>query len=361
MSVMQRNLLPLVAASALGLLLGCSDAEIEPTSAVLRGEIVELGPQPEEPIAAAPTEPIAAIGGPCLGTLRDEADAIRYGELTSAASRAEREQDYVAAVDLAKQVVRAGCFNSYWWRKLAELQLHIERPADAVAALAAYHDRGGNDVDAWLQDPEGSLRVLSEMDAYVESALARDLAGERAAADQRRGEAIRNLASMSKPAENYTAQDACPGECCMFGEWTALDPNTLYRAPESAEAVGDIAAGQTVDALGGQMRLRPTPVLVRFAGIDGLTANEGDIVFLLDYQGESFGHIWVNGQVQSASWFGAREICPFPNQECWGEVLRPEDAGEWNNGVWWVQIRTNEGTTGWTSQTNRFTGGDACS
>jgi len=147
----------------------------------------------------------------------------------------------------------------------------------------------------------------------------------------------------------------------MYGEWIALDPNTLYRAPESAEAVGAIEAGQTVDALGGEMRLRPTPVLVRFAEVNGLTAKEGDIVFLLDYQGEGHGHIEVNGEVQSASWFGTRENYPSPNQECWGEVLRPEVAGNWRNGVWWVQIRMEEGTTGWTPQTARFTGADGCS
>ena len=166
---------------------------------------------------------------------------------------------------------------------------------------------------------------------------------------------------MSRPPENYIAQDACPGECCIFGEWTALDPNTLYRAPENADAVGAMEAGQTVDALGGKMHLRPTPVLVRFAEVDGLTAKEGDIVSLLDYQGEGYGHIWVNGEVQSVSWFGARENYPSPNQECWGEVLRPEDAGDWSNGVWWVQIRLREGTTGWISQTAHFTGADACS
>lgn len=358
---MQRTASLFLTAVALAAFLGCSDTKIEPRAAILRGEIADLGTPHDEPPPAEPEEPISAINGPCLDVHRDEADSIRYGELTSLASRAEREQDYVAAVDLAKQVVRAGCFNWYWWRKLAELQLQIDQPADAVATLSAYHDRGGNEVEPWLNDPKGSLSTLRDLAAFEGSTLARDLADERAAADQRRAEAVATLASIRRPPEDYIAKGACPFECCMYGEWTALEPKTLYRAPESGEKVGTIGANQTVDALDGEMRLRPTPVLVRFAGIDGLTAKEGDIVFLLDYQGESFGHIWVNGEVQSASWSGARENCPSPNQECWGEVLRAEDAGEWRNGVWWVQIKTKGGTTGWTSQTDHFTGADGCS
>ena len=192
---MQSNLLLLVAAVALAVFLGGRDAKVEPTSAVLRGEIVELGPPADEPPAAPPAEPIAALGGACLSAPREEADSIRYGKLTSETSRAERRQYYAAAVDLAKQVVLANFSNWYWWRKLAELQLQAERPADSVATLSAYHDPGGNEVDTWLHDPAISLRDLLDSDAFRQSALAGKLAVERAAADQRRTDAAKKLAS----------------------------------------------------------------------------------------------------------------------------------------------------------------------
>ncbi|MDA1234379.1 MAG: hypothetical protein O3A53_06235 [Acidobacteria bacterium] len=363
---MQRNGLLFVAAIALAALLGCSETKVEPraellpSTVLLRGQVVGQGPLPDEPPVAPPAEPIAALGGSCLSVAYEAADGIRYGELTSEASRAERRQDYIAAVDLAKQIVLADCANWYWWRKLAELQLKVDRAAGAVATLSEYHDRGGNDVDPWLHDSEGQLRELLNSDAFKRSTLAQELAAEREAVDQRRRAAGDKLASIERPPEYYVADNACPFECCMYGEWTALEPKTLYRAPESAEAIGAVEANQTVEALGGEMRLRPTPVLVRFAGVEGLTAKAGDIVFLLDYSGESFGNVWVDGEVQSASGFGARENCPSPNQECWGEVLRPEDAGNWRNGVWWIEIKTKDGTIGWTSEADHFTGADAC-
>lgn len=313
-------------------------------------------PSPPEP----PEEPIAALGGPCV-TLPPGQVNFEFHEFNSQAADAERAQDWAEAVRLAKLVVRNACSSEHWWFKLAEFQIKNGGTADAVATLTALDARDGNAVDRRLRDTDSPLHALLDEEAYRSSELAGKIVEQRELLDARRAAAVRELVTVNQPPENYVAQGACPFECCMYGEWTATETTTLYREPGRSEVVGTIEAGK-VDALGGEMRLRPTPVLVRnaVAGYDEEVAEPGSIVFLLDYQGEGHGNVWVDGEVKALDWTGVREHCAAPNRECWGEVLKPEDAGDWRNGVWWIQIRTKDGTTGWTSDADHFTGADAC-
>lgn len=262
---------------------------------------------------------------------------------------------------LTKDVVRGDCSDEHWWFKLAEFQLKTGSPADAVATLAALDGLNGNAVERRLYDTASPLHPLLRDKAYLASALAKKIAQEREELDARRAAAVKKLATVKRPPENFVAEGACPFECCMYGEWTAKEATDLYRAPGSQEVVAMIRPGK-VEALGGEMRLRPTPVLVRYPRADTEDIAElGSIVFLLDYKGEGHGNVWVDGEVKALGWTGVQENCPSPNQECWGEVLRPEDAGAWRNGVWWIHIKTEDGKVGWTSEADHFTGQDACS
>ena len=313
------------------------------------------------PVVRPPEEPIAALGGPCVVLAPGQVN-FEFHEFISQTADAERAQDWAAAVDLAKLVVRNACSSEHWWFKLAEFQMKTGGAADAVATLAALDARNGNAVDRRLRDAESPLHALLEQEVYRSSELAAKIAEQRKLLDARRAAAAKKLATISRPPANYVAQGACPFECCMYGEWTATEATKLYREPGSNEIAATIPSGK-VDALGGEMRLRPTPVLVRnaVADYDEEVGEPGSIVFLLDYQGEGHGNVWVDGEVKTASWTGVQEHCAAPDQECWGEVLEPEDAGEWLTGVWWIEIKAQDGTTGWTSEADHFLGKDGCS
>lgn len=316
---------------------------------------------PDVPQAARPPEEsIAALGGSCV-VLAPEQVNFEFHEFVSQTSRAEREQDWAAAVKLAKLVVRNACSNEHWWLKLAELQMRAGEPADAVATLSAFDARNGNSVERRLRNADSPLHALLEQEVYRSSELAAKIAEERKLLDARRAAALAKLATVRRPPGNYVASGACPFECCMYGEWTATEATKLYREPGSDEGVATIQPGK-VAALGGEMRLRPTPVLVRnaVADYDESVSEPGSIVFLLDYQGEGHGNVWIDGEVKSLGWTGVQEHCAAPNRECWGEVLKPEDAGEWLTGVWWIEIKAQDGTTGWTSAADHFTGKDGC-
>lgn len=297
-----------------------------------------------------------SLGGPCLATF----DFRKFHELTSQVSQAQRRQDGKAAVALAKEVVRSNCDNEHWWLKLAELQMEASLPADAVATLSAYDARNGNAVDRRLRTADSPLHVLLEQEDYLETPLARKIALERKSLDVRRAAAVAELAIMTRPADNYVAEGACPFECCMYGEWTVLEATMLYREADTNEAVGTVEPGQ-VQALGGEVRLRPTPVLVRYGTSDGQQiAEPGMIVFLLDYMGEGWGNVWGNGTLKVASWRGVQENCSTPSGSCWGEFIDPADADGAQNAVWWIQIKTPGGAVGWTRESSHFTGAYGC-
>jgi len=311
--------------------------------------------------AAAQNPETAVLGGPCL----DEGDAGVAGlqewhGLVSRHSEALRRGDRAAAIDLAKRIVRSRCSNEYWWLKLAESLVEVNRLEESVAALDALYSRGSNAVDRGLRAPESPMNRLLESDAYRRSALAAKLAAGRRALEDRRKEARARLAAGPRPTADYIAKKACPFECCRFGSWSVLEDTMLYDRPGGMRVVGRAVKGGRVEALTGEVHLRPLPVRVRFGPPNGFPAGEGSIVFLLDYRGEGYGRVWVNGKIVDADILSVQEHCAFAEPGCWGEFVKPKDSGRQRGGIWWVQVKTLDGAVGWTREVGRFGGMDGC-
>jgi hypothetical protein len=113
----------------------------------------------------------------------------------------------------------------------------------------------------------------------------------------------------------------------------------------------------SVTAETGQVHTVPAAFRVsRAMTLGSLTAavavQPGDTIWLLDYQGEGLFNAWVDGRRMMAtldfSTFGGSTNSRF------GDLL-----GELKS-IWWVRIRTDSGTTGWTDATDAFGGKDAC-
>lgn len=92
--------------------------------------------------------------------------------------------------------------------------------------------------------------------------------------------------------------NACPFECCQFGEWVAKDSVDLVDKPNGTTKVATIGAHEKVTALTGEVHVVPRPVLVVYPMAEGPKA--GDVVWLLDYLGEGFSRFWWHGQTASA-------------------------------------------------------------
>jgi hypothetical protein len=184
------------------------------------------------------------------------------------------------------------------------------------------------------------------------------LAADRQAAADRRKQALARAATKPHPASRYVAKPACPFECCRFGAWTVNEDTPLFDRPEGTRRVGSVSKGQTVQAITGEVHLRPAPIRVRAAA--PVEAREGSIVYLLDNLGEGYARVWVAGKIVEVDVTGLRDQCTFAGPDCWGEFVNPSAGEHLRDTAWWVQIRMRNGATGWTKETGHFDGKDGC-
>lgn len=149
----------------------------------------------------------------------------------------------------------------------------------------------------------------------------------------------------------YVIEDACPGECCGYGTWTAETPITVFRSRgNTSRPYFRIRPGESFEALGGSVLvLRPGIVVVEDTvpayerSPKGLGFLPGDTVYVLDYVGEGHLHVWYEGEEVGVTSFWQ------DTTRWWGDVPR------WSKGrlvqrgqnSWWVHVRTEEGETGW--------------
>lgn len=295
---------------------------------------------------------VTVLGGPCEPGMEPPV----WQSLVSQQLAAVRSWDQDTALVLTRRIVRGRCDNTHWWFRLVEQLAAAGRPQEAVDALGVLYARRNNEVDLRLRAADSQLKELVQTEAFRRSELAQQLARARRELDKRRAAAAARLAAEPGPPRDYVAMGACPFEGCAYREWRVNADTTVYDRPGGTRVMGQARKGEAVDALTGEVHLRPVPVLVRFSTPSGFSAAEGSIVYLLDYQGEGFGRVWVNGRIFSTEHYGVLEHCTFPQALCWGEFVHPQDASIQVRGVWWVQVRTKGGITGWTSETEHFDG-----
>lgn len=171
----------------------------------------------------------------------------------------------------------------------------------------------------------------------------------------------------------YVARNACPFECCTYRTWRAVHDTRLYTTQRSAEPAGRVTAGQRVVAVTGVVYAQPVPVDVIHDHSDsnGGRLRQGERFYLLDYLGEGIHHIWLNGEVRDLDALGLYRIdpetqlsdvsrfesCDAPSVACWWRIA-PDFRHQRTE--WWVKLRTDDGTEGWTDQPEHFVGKDAC-
>jgi len=127
----------------------------------------------------------------------------------------------------------------------------------------------------------------------------------------------------------------------------------LVAAPGGKRVVGNAKRGARVVGLTGEVHLKPEPVVVLGDG----DLPKGSIAFVLDYQGEGFGHVYTHGKIVSV-FLGYEDYCFRFSESCWGETLLP--SSERKPQVWWVKVKLANGIIGWTDKPDNFDGKDGC-
>lgn len=165
---------------------------------------------------------------------------------------------------------------------------------------------------------------------------------------------LKTLPPDQRPPENYVARGACPFECCRYGNWSILEDTDLVATPGSKRIVGKGKKGGRAVGLTGEVHVRPEPVVVLMDG----DLPKDSIAFVLDYQGEGYGHVYTRGKVVTAFTVGYADYCFRLSASCWGETLVP--SNEHKAPVWWVKVRLANGLIGWTDKADSFGDKDAC-
>ncbi|MBV9761276.1 MAG: hypothetical protein JO340_11990 [Acidobacteriaceae bacterium] len=286
------------------------------------------------------------IGGPC----QDDRGWIGSKQMREA----ERSHDWDRLIDLRKQEVRTGCGIAYRWYELADTLLQAGRPKEALRVLQAMDARGFEINPSREASNFPRIERFLTTPLFEASPLGQKLGKLEAISDERRREfarKLRRLPAKERPPEHYVAKNACPFECCRFGDWSVLATTNLVANPGSERVVGTASKGSRVIALTGEVHLTPAPVQVL---TDGLF-RKGSIVFVLDKLGEGYANFYANGKIVQAEENYAR-YCFRPSEACWGETILPAVP----EGIWWIKIRLPNGVVGWSSRSNHFGNNDAC-
>lgn len=307
-------------------------------------------------IVQAPPDPTKLLGGPCA----DPANHELLSTLSRQFDAAMKRSDFVRAAEIGPQLVRAFCANDTLWWRYAEALVRAGRLADAVAVFEYLIPRNETGAADELMRPGNPFGGLAASRQFRESLPGRRLAQILLEAEQRRSEARARLAGMARPPQAYVAKKICPFECCHYGQWKVTSPTVLFDAPGGSTAVASLRPGETIEALDGEVHLKPAAVLVRQQRAPEAPFPAGAIVFLAGYTGEGWGRVWYEGREVEAEVSGAAVYCPSPGRVCWGEFLDPADQGWAERAVWWIRIKAPNGRIGWTSEPRNFSGADGC-
>ena len=155
----------------------------------------------------------------------------------------------------------------------------------------------------------------------------------------------------------YRDQNACPFECCSYGEWVVTEPTVLYRTPNNLEPVTELNRCQEVQAITGEIHVVPNPARVISTFVDDLgnRFTVGERFYLLASRGEGFFLAWAQGVLfeMDGGWVMSASDCRR-NRQCWATL-----EGEPGHGQWWILLQADHGQRGWTNQPN-FDGQDLC-
>jgi len=153
----------------------------------------------------------------------------------------------------------------------------------------------------------------------------------------------------------YVETDACPFECCTYGEWIGTGALYMSETPDlNAAVLRELEPGETFTALGGDVHvLKPGTGVVREGR--GQFAS-GEHLWVFSYLGEGVWNVWYEGDLITVPMLPDADAKGDPAQAA--VILEKPPQTQW-----WVEIQDSEGTNGWIlmdPQDLRVTGADSC-
>jgi hypothetical protein len=278
------------------------------------------------------------LGGPCANVQGPGS----FAEILAA----KKSGDWNRIIESQKTFVRERCDIQYRWEELAQTLLDAHREPDAVKVLEEMDARGFEVNPALIDQTHPQLSKFMATASFRASPTGKKVEALKASSEKRRAHARELLTALGqRPPENNVAKNTCPFECCTYREWTVEKDTDLVAAPGSTEVVGKARKGTRVKGLTGDVHLTPEPVYV-VSATGGIPKDT--VAFILDREGEGYGHVWTRGKVVSV-FVGVAKYCFRPSESCWAEEIEPDVARK--KPVWWVKVRLANGVVGWTDHT----------
>lgn len=144
------------------------------------------------------------------------------------------------------------------------------------------------------------------------------------------------------PLENgvYVARGVCFGEGGCNRYWRAYEPVEIHeRADPASTVIATVAPDEWVEAIDGQLRFVPLRGVVHTATETPPLA-VGDVVYMLEPEGEGFYVLWHNGETPEHDWASGD-----PNEPITWDAEAAAPGGAVLG--WWVQLKLENGQTGW--------------
>jgi hypothetical protein len=149
------------------------------------------------------------------------------------------------------------------------------------------------------------------------------------------------------PPIPFEDEGACPFEGCTYREWTTNAPvRVLTDRRQDAPVAFELPQGARVTALTGVVST-VVPGIVQLidpveieTGQGTIPMRAGEVFYLLTYEGEGFGKVWIKDRVYTGV-----DLSRF-------KPKRKPTA------IWWVKVRNRRGQVGWTPHPEAFDGKD---
>ena len=167
------------------------------------------------------------------------------------------------------------------------------------------------------------------------------------------------------PPLPFVDKDACPFECCQYGDWVSIQEFKAYKEPKNdSTIVYVINEGEKVEALTGIVityKVGVTKILkpIKLGYIPetkgSLDLKPGEILYPLHYAGEGTDLFWYKGKTYYDG-IAADEPDPDPPPSNLSVQVISRPVSDW-----WVKVKNKNGKIGWIKNPYHFDGSDGCS